>query len=294
MPLNITDYDTSKLSFIAAHKKDNLYIVNYNFVQAHILSDPINFHNHKTIFKINRQYSNKKIYFKQSTPEDKKQSTQEDKKQSTQEDKNQSTPEDKNQSMQEGKKQSMQEGKNQSTQEDNNQITYINNYTNFINFINKIKLILKEDFVKKHISGKNPSTSSSAELVLTVKTNKLNNINGAITNGSVKYSISVDELKYILRSEIVCRLEVCPEYFYMGYKKDGSENFRLGVTLKSIHIENDQLNKLPKRIEIMIKYSENKDKIDEIKQLDVLYNTPILPKYISKKSIVNRIVNTHT
>ena len=455
MPLTITEYDTNKLSFVAAHKKDNLYIVYYNFVHAHILSDPINIDNHRTTFRINQKYSSKKIYFKPTSQEahnkyienknnlDNKPSDSKNgldninvtdyakkellnkliadgsidintldnaKKKLVDElsvngsinlktlldlfnklddsakcfidtdfknkmanskngldneltgsddfftyiaalgdlkkklvdklsvdgslDFNMLTDSQKNNLINELYKSdfnltdlqkclinNMIASKNDSgnkpyyvplkplqSWDQTQQITqvnnsdtkpydpinseYINNYTKFINFMNNIKLILKDDFVKKHVTGKNPDATSSCDIVLTVKTNKLNNINGAISNGNTKYSISLDELKYILRSNIICRLEVCPEYFYIGKrKKDGRENFRLGVTLKSLHIENDQLSKLPKRVETMIKYCENKDKINDIKQLESLYNNKIIPQYMSKKSIVSNILN---
>jgi len=347
MPLSITEYDTSKLFFVAAHNKDNLYITYYNFVHAHILSDPINIDNHRTTFRINKKHSTKKIYFKPTSSEahskyienknnldnnindptnkpwnikykfwfngNFKQIDQVDPikqidqvdpiKQIDQVDPikqiDQVDPIKQIDQVDPIKQIDQVDPIKQIDQVDPiKQIDpineeYINNYNKFISFMNKIKLILKDDFVKKHVTGKNPDTTTSCDIVLTVKTNKLNNINGAITNGGIKYSISLDELKYILRSNVVCRLEVCPEYFYIGKrKKDGSENFRLGVTFKSLHIENDQLSKLPKRVEIMIKYTDNKDKINDIKQLDDLYNNKIIPRYMSKKSIVSNILNS--
>jgi len=266
MPLEITDYDLNKISFIAANNKDNLYIVYYNFVHAHLLSGPIDINNHNITVKVNRKYGSTKIYFRpvEKSHDEKLETCA---------------------SIDLKKQETVDANRNNSHE-------YSDNYNKFITFVNRIRSLLCEDFMKKNIAGKSPDLITPYDVVLTVKTNKFNNISGGISNGGTKYSISTNELMYILKSKIVCKLEVSPEYFYIGKrKKDGHDNFRLGIVLKSLHIENDQLHKLPKRIEVMIKYGTNKDKINDIKQLDQLYDNKIKPMYVSKKTIMDNILN---
>lgn len=256
MPLEIADYDINKMSFIAANNRDNLYIVYYNYVKANLLSGYINIGNNKIIMK--RNYNSNKLYFTKPL---------------------QPTKQSDNSSL------------DTPTETTNSHVT---NFNEFIKFIDKIKGSLSNDFVKKRLTNTNtnPILSTPYNIILTVKTNKSNNINGAITHNGTKYTIRLDELMCVIKSDIICRLEVCPEYFYLGKcSEGGGENFRLGVTLKSIHIEEDQLHKLPKRIEILIKYGITKDKIHDIKLLDKLYNTQIIPQYKSKKTIIDNILD---
>jgi hypothetical protein len=256
MPLEIADYDINKTSFIGANNKDNLYIVYYNYVKANLLSGYININNHK--ITLETVYNSSKLYFKPT-----KKPTKNPAKQPTNETSNQ----------------------------------HINNFNEFVKCINKIKDSLYNDFVKKRLVDTNTTNVCTPyEIVLAVKTNKTNkynNITGAITNNGTKYTIRLDELMCIINSDIICRLEVCPEYFYLKKCKKvyNNETFILGVVLKSLHIDDDQLHKLPKRIEILIKYGINKDKIHDIKLLNNMYNNTIRPQYKSKKTIIDNILN---
>lgn len=169
---------------------------------------------------------------------------------------------------------------------------YMKNYNDLVEHINKISETLNGDFLKKAYNNKKPIIKNFYDFVVVVKPNKRGVINKLVNYKGKKFNIEYSELKYLFTRGIKCRLELCPDYFYVSSNKyTGKDVFKLGLTLKGIHIDSSCINSLPKRLGVMLKYGEDSDKLNDMKDLQFMYNERIRPHYTSKSDIINNILN---
>lgn len=167
------------------------------------------------------------------------------------------------------------------------------NLTKLVNLADKLKKSLNDDYIKKSYNNKTPTIDSYYELVLSIRTNASGISHGLINFNESNFNISFEDLKYLLAKKLKCKIKVCPEYFYIGKNRNGQDDFRLGLTIKSIIVDNDQLEKFPLNLYTIIKYNADQDKINDIKVLKDIYTKPVRPSYKSKKDIVSAIIENN-
>ena len=274
MPFTVDEYNMNKVSFVAAPKKDKIYLITHNYVKAHIVTDNIILDGNSIKIKDDMRSNVKKLFFKKQKEVivDKIENEVYD-----------SEDDDENELAK--KKDKLTDKKNQE-----NQKTYDTNFNKLVNCINTLKKNINDDYIKKSYNNKTPITDSYYDLILSVRTNDSGSIHGLINYNGSKFNITFDDLKYILGRKLKCKIEVCPEYFYIGKNTKGVDDFRLGLLIKNIIIEEDQLDKFPKNLHTIIKYGADQNKINDIKALKDLYTKPIKPSYKSKRDIINTIM----
>jgi len=278
MPFTTDEYDMNKLSFFAIPKKDKIYSITHNYVKAHIVTDDIILDGNSIKIKDDPRSHVKKLFFKKhkNTTNEKIETEVYD-----------SEDEDEDEGVS-SNKDKLNIKDNQDDQE--NQTKYVNNFNKLTDCVNKLKKNINDDYIKKSYNNKTPTTDSYYDLILSVRTNDSGSIHGLINYNGSRFNVSFNDLKYILGRKLKCKIEVCPEYFYISKNSKGVDDFRLGLMIKNIIVEEDQLDKFPKNLNTVIKYGADQNKINDIKVLKDLYTKSIKPSYKSKRDIVNTIM----
>ena len=270
MPFTVDEYDMNKVSFVAAPKKDKIYLITHNYVKAYIVTDDIVLDSNSIKIKEDTRSHVKKLFFKKQ--------------------KNEKTNEVNN-DVYDSEDDEPETGETGETKETTDK--YIANFNKLTECINRLKKTINDDYIKKSYNNKTPTTDSYYDLILSVRTDDSGSIHGLLNYKGSKFNVSFNDLKYILGRKLKCKIEVCPEYFYIGKNVKGVDDFRLGLMIKNIIVEEDQLDKFPKNLNAIIKYGADQNKINDIKMLKDIYMKPINTSYKSKRDIINTIMESN-
>jgi hypothetical protein len=248
MPFTVDEYDVNKVSFYANKKIENMFSITYNLNKGHILSGKINLSSHIAKFVHNKYKSNSK--------------------------KLNLTLRNKNKEY-----------------EDEKMKKHTGNYMALYNLVEKIRKELKDEYMNKSYTDKDPSLSLFCDMELVYHLTNDSVLKGILKYDNKRYDINYGEFNYIIKSGLECQLELSPDYFFISNsKKDGksTDYLRLGLVLKAIHIDEDQLDSLPPSLGYKLKYAIDPKKIEGIRKLTDMYNVEVTP-YTSKYKIMQNV-----